>query len=47
MLGLGNGNDGYSGTDYAEIVRGNGGDDSINGLGGNDSFYGGAGNDNV
>ncbi|WP_120010259.1 DUF4214 domain-containing protein [Teichococcus vastitatis] len=46
-LGLGNGNDGYPGTDYAEIVHGNGGDDSINGLGGNDSFYGGAGNDSL
>jgi len=44
-LELGDGNDGFPGTDGPEVVSGNGGDDNINGLGGDDTFFGNAGRD--
>ena len=46
-IDLGPGNNGFPGTDGAEIVHGGDGDDNLNGLGGHDSFTGGNGRDTL
>ncbi len=44
---LGTGSDDWTGTQAAEVVQGNAGDDVLRGLGGDDILRGGAGNDRL
>lgn len=47
VINLGPGNNTRSGTNLADIITGNGGDDTLSGLGGDDELVGGIGNDTL